>query len=170
MLGFGNVNASLQVYIANRPPMEEFDGLNGVLPIQQATIDRINTYCGNHWRKIFNVLAKLMFARSSGGFDRWQAYRDHKLLTESDDLCLLFNWPQPHKSSELPLTSMPLRIIAGKSYAQSCVSELHWQWIDERFAIIPEHRIIVSPYPDYRQLSDRRLETLLQLIDQFNDN
>lgn len=167
MQGFGNASAGLQFYIANRPAMDEYSDLSGVVPINQDTIERINAHCGNHWRKIFNVLAKLMFSLGNHTFSRWQDYRDHKLLTETDNLCLLFNSPQTLTASTKK-GSVPLRVIAGKTYAEACVGDFSWQWNNERFALIPEQRIIISPYPDYRQLSDRRIETLVHLVAEFD--
>jgi hypothetical protein len=162
-LGFGNAQGSIKVYIEHRPPMEEFAELNRVLPIDRHTIERINQAGGNHWRKIFNVLAKLMHGLSPSGCFNWQEYRDKRLLTTQDNLCLLFNKPTLLKSSLLA-SQDAVKIIAGKGYAQRCVSAQLWQWVSPRFAVIPEQRLIVSPYLDYRQLSNERLAHLQQLI------
>lgn len=37
-------------------------------------------------------------------------------------------------------------------------------WIDEHFAINRAHRLIVSPYPDYRQLSNMRIAQLIDIM------
>ena len=56
-----------------------------------------------------------------------------------------------------------VRIVAGKTYA----AELELPsltWLDNYFAINHEHRVIVSPYFDYRQLSNMKITQLAGLI------
>ena len=61
-IGLGVQEAALQVYIANRPPLPEYEMLSKLQPMQPGDIARIAAETGNHWRKIFNVYAKLVFA------------------------------------------------------------------------------------------------------------
>jgi hypothetical protein len=60
-----------------------------------------------------------------------------------------------------------IHVIAGKTYAaQLDLPPLIW--LDNYFAVNKEFRIIVAPYPDYRQLSNARIEYLLGLMRSFH--
>jgi len=37
-------------------------------------------------------------------------------------------------------------------------------WLDSSFAINKEQRVIVAPYPDYRQLSNEKIAGLVELM------
>ena len=54
-------------------------------------------------------------------------------------------------------------IIAGKTYAAQ-LPLLPLTWLDNYFAINKEARLIVAPYPDYRQLSNERIARLITLM------
>lgn len=56
-----------------------------------------------------------------------------------------------------------IHIIAGKTYAaQLALPPL--VWLDAYFAVNKEQRVIVAPYPDYRQLSNERIARLLEMM------
>jgi hypothetical protein len=161
--GLGNAAGLIKVYIEHRPPLDEYAELQGIVAIEKVTIDRIVVNGGNHWRKIFNVLAKLMYGLFPAGYSSWQAYRDSRLLTADDHLSLLFSAPD-WVSFKGQTSPDRISIIAGKGYAAKWVKDLSHYWIDDCFAVIPELRLIVSPYLDYRQLSDRAIGRLQQLV------
>lgn len=52
-----------------------------------------------HWRKIFNVYAKLLFELSPEKFTCWQDLRDSLLLQAESNHCLLFSAPDLLSSS-----------------------------------------------------------------------
>ncbi|WP_020407915.1 DUF6942 family protein [Hahella ganghwensis] len=59
VVGVGDVTADILVYIANRPPVAPYDRLNTLVPLRAGEISDIVEKTGNHWRKIFNLYAKL---------------------------------------------------------------------------------------------------------------
>lgn len=167
--GFGDEQALIRVYVAKRPPMQEYAYLPAMQPLLQGEIALINQACGNGWRKLFNVYAKLLFALpASFGFlqqaSSWQAYRDSVLLQASSNTALLFSPP--------PLTpnSDALHIIAGRTYAKALVAAglpLQLNWLNAEFAIDNHNRVLVCPYFDYRQLNNEKIGYLVSLIQQF---
>jgi hypothetical protein len=89
--------------------------------------------------------------------ETWQAYRDLELLQSHSQAALLFSAPVFEKNDEA------IHIIAGKTYA-SRLDLPPLIWLDSHFAINKEHRLIVAPYPDYRQLSNERIARLIELM------
>ncbi len=60
--GLGDLCAQFNVYIANRPNFSEYSNLDIVSSLSSGEIHGIGQACGNGWRKVFNVYAKLVFA------------------------------------------------------------------------------------------------------------
>ena len=157
------------VYIANRPPLDEYQYLENIKPLSSGEVLYIGKSTGNHWRKIFNVYAKFVFAyqqsKTVEKHESWQDYRDECLLQDGSQLRLLFSKPDFENSSE-----SVCHIIMGKQYAMDLgFHEDEHQGmvrIDKDFVIWPERRLIVCPYFDYRQLSNIKIEKLIQLVDQ----
>ena len=69
---------------------------------------------------------------------------------------LLFSAPASEKNQAI-------HIVAGKTYA-SRLELPPLIWLDAHFGINKEHRLIVAPYPDYRQLSNERIACLIELM------
>ncbi len=175
-VGFGSKSdqACIHVYIANRPPMDQYQHLSTLQPLSHRDVFSIAQHTGNHWRKIFNVYAKFMYglllaapspfkAINAKNIMRWQQYRDDLLLQASSDTTLLFskpNFSKGHRSS--------VHIIMGKTYA----AQLGWDResnkeliiLDKDFAICPSKNLIICPYFDYRQLSNIKIEKLIEII------
>ncbi|ALS98159.1 DUF6942 family protein [Lacimicrobium alkaliphilum] len=160
--GLGDHNARFRVYIGNRPD-HEF-GKAGIVALTQEDILRIGQHCGNGWRKVFNVYAKLAFTLPpSFGFKRnfrsWQQYRDNSLLQQGSNTALLFTPPD--------LTNRPdcVHIVMGRTYAKSLDLGEGLRWINPEFAVDHTKRLIVCPYFDYRQLSNIKILFLSDLIE-----
>ena len=166
--GLGCTNFTIAVYIGNKPSMPEYQELALISPVTSHEINSINTACGNGWRKVFNVYAKLLYALDKKYFDysvsaaSWQEYRDRFLLQAKSQTALLFSPPQPSKNNEA------VHIICGKTYAKQLLSSGHllanFIWLDEEFAIDKTQNLIVCPYFDYRQLSNMKIEKLACLL------
>ena len=154
--GLGDGRAKFRVYIANRPPLDEYQYLVGMQPLMEGDIARIAQQTGNHWRKIFNVYAKLAFALNPGSFATWQLYRDAFLLRENSNQALLFSAPD--------LTQQGLHIVMGKTYAKTLQLGADLAPVDADFQIDKNKRLLVVPYFDYRQLSNEKLARLQMLI------
>jgi len=154
--GLGDVNAQFRVYIENRPPLDEYQHLVGMQPLSEGDIARIAQQTGNHWRKIFNVYAKLAFALKTEGFATWQLYRDAFLLRENSNQALLFSAPD--------LSQAGLHIVMGRTYAKSLPLDAKLTAVDADFQIDKNKRLLMVPYFDYRQLSNEKLARLEALI------
>ena len=160
-VGIGDKAANLSVYIANRPPLEEYRSLNELRPLVKGDIQYISNETGNHWRKIFNCYAKLCFCLDGQNYSTWQNYRDERLLQLSSQTQLLFSSP------DLRAKSRQVHLVSGRTYYQSLSLRIPVEWLDSYFAVSFEYRLIVTPYFDYRQLSNARIEFLVGLINQL---
>lgn len=157
MIGVGGSNAQLAVYIGNRPPLPQFAEQKHYRGLEAGEIAEIARLTGNHWRKIFNCYAKLVFSINRFGFKTWQAYRDQQLLQHDDHFQLLFSPPRFSRDDVV-------YIVSGKQYFESLSLAVDCDWLDGDFAIAKSSRLIVCPYFDYRQLSNRKIEYLATLI------
>jgi len=168
-IGLGDADAGNQVFIANRPPLAEYQQLQTMQPLQRGDIARIASETGNHWRKIFNVYAKLIFALQQAGingnnnegvsgFTRWQDLRDQQLLQADSGQALLFSPP------DLNRNTTKIRLLLAKGYAQTLGLNAELIWLDNDFALHKASGLVLCPYFDYRQLSDIKIQRLVELI------
>lgn len=167
IIGFGDRNFSIAVYIATAPPMPEYTNMDGLYPLALQQIDTINQACGNGWRKVFNVYAKVLFALPSEYYSfakqapTWQTYRDMQLLQQASNTALLFSPPKLKADNRL-------HIIAGRTHAKNLINQgllcAQLDWLDEEFAVDKVNKLIVCPYFDYRQLSNIKIARLSQLV------
>ncbi len=179
VVGFGTDNYQVAVYIANRPPIYEYQQLDQLTALTTGEITNIGQQCGNGWRKVFNVYAKLLYALDKEQFNfatfapTWQKYRDDFLLQTHSQTSLLFSAPQlkqlkPLKQPKQNSNQKAVHIIMGKTHAKSLLStgelDIELIWLNNEFAINRSQRVIVCPYFDYRQLSNIKIEWLAELI------
>ncbi len=173
LIGFGCPKFRIAVYIGNRPNTADYPKMSDFRPLRGGDIETINQACGNGWRKVFNVYAKLMDAlgepyltKESAPFT-WQQYRDNTLLQRHSNTALLFSTPP------FPLASSTVHIIIGKTYATQLLEKAQRLdkliWLDTHFALLPSERLIVCPYFDYRQLSNAKLAQLVALIKKMDN-
>lgn len=190
--GLGVNHARINVYIANRPNYQDLSLLNTMRPFCTGDIEALNRQCGNGWRKVFNVYAKLVFAWRSAdpvldtclpgaGCASWQVYRDKVLLQKDSQTALLFSPPLPQQGlpncgngcADDAITGTihnAYHIIMGRTYAKSLVQTagLNLTWHGEEFAIDQSARTVVCPYFDYRQLSNIKIIRLVELLKSLN--
>ena len=167
-IGFGCNQFEIAVYIANRPNMAEYQDIHAITPLQKGEIYAIGQACGNGWRKVFNVYAKVIYALDQQQYghlqqhNSWQQFRDQQLLQQTSKTALLFTPPQITNNSKT------IHIICGRTHAKHLIdsNQLHSQlvWLNQEFAIDKSQRIIVCPYFDYRQLSNLKIDYLSELI------
>lgn len=175
-IGLGDDSASIKVYIANRPPLLEYEELEWMKPMTGGEIKRIADQTGNHWRKVFNVYAKFVCELDSklkqfetADFSTWQEYRDQRLLQTHSNLALMFSPPVLGDNETIP-------IVMGKGYFKDLgfepddIEGMSWEGSmnadgsEGDFAIWPEKKLIMCPYFDYRQLSNIKIEKLVGLV------
>ena len=164
-IGFGDEAAKIKVYIGNKPNMFEYQQLSQCLPLASGEINAIGQMCGNGWRKVFNVYAKLLYALDPKYFpfsnkaDTWQNFRDCCLLQQDSDTALLFSSPN-FKDNDT------IHIVCGRTYAKQILAQydVTVQWLDDAFAIDKVNNLVICPYFDYRQLSNIKIERLAALI------
>ncbi len=168
--GFGADDAGVDIYMGNHPeawPAFAARCRPGALtPLHRDEIREINGHCGNGWRKVFNLMAKLRHAMGQGaegplaptGFANWQQYREQRLLQAGDDMALHFG--------ALPRVTALSRptLLMGRTYgATQCAPET-FIWPTADFAVHPDAPLLVTPYFDYRQLSNEKLAYLVSLL------
>jgi len=158
-IGLGSNNAKYCIYIENIPPLEQYRSLQKIIPLNENDIYSIGQQTGNHWRKIFNVYAKLIFEIKPLQYKTWQNFRDDKLLQLDSSECLLFSPPVIDK-----LDKTKIHIIMGRTYAKNLSVDSQCFWLSNDFAINEDKKLIISPYFDYRQLSNIKIEQLAKLI------
>lgn len=165
LIGLGSSNSKINFYIANRPPFDNYPVMQNFRALQAGELGYIVKHTSNHWRKAFNVYAKLLFDfhQMTDRKDlpaRWQEYRDLELFQSHSQEALLFSYPELNKNRD------NIHIIAGKTYGAT-LDLPPLVWLDSYFAINKQHRLIVAPYPDYRQLSNERIAQLITLIQEL---
>jgi hypothetical protein len=167
--GVGDPNASLCIYLGNRPDYQNLLQLQHVQPLLSGEIAAIGKMCGNGWRKIFNLYAKLVFALPVGlvskakSGENWQTYRDDLLLQQASNTALIFSPPQFESEND-----SRLHIIMGRTYAKSLYLPATLEWLDKEFAVDWDKRLIVCPYFDYRQLSNSKIIRLVELMERLS--
>lgn len=170
VVGLGDTSFTFAVYIANRPMMPEYQSLDRLMSVKNSDLKLIGEVCGNGWRKVFNVYAKLLYALEKQSFDfssfslTWQGYRDEYLLQAGSRTALIFTPPKLEITSPSCASVKTLHIICGRTYAKQLIHEgclnVDLTWLDDEFAIDLKQAVIICPYFDYRQLSNKKIARL----------
>lgn len=158
-VGIGSESFRLGLFIANRPPVVRYQQLEEMQPFVPGELSCLVNETGNHWRKIFNISAKLGFALYGKDCPDWQSYREKRLFQQDCPMSLVFS-PIYRPSEE------QLFILLGKTYRQSLFVDLDFTEISEAVFLHPQWRLLQVPYFDYRQLSNQKIADLLGLIQQ----
>ncbi len=176
LVGIGDEDAYIKIYIANTPNFMFKHQSDGIYPLTKNEIYQCGQACGNGWRKVFNVYAKFIYALSlpqlnTQRFSSWQDYRDNALLQANSATALLYSPPAIVANSDAHTnidrrTNGDIHIVMGKTYGKSLSLPTSVTWVNHEFAINDQMRLIICPYFDYRQLSNIKI---LQLIDLVNE-
>ncbi|WP_448569331.1 DUF6942 family protein [Thalassotalea ganghwensis] len=161
MIGLGNPHARISVFTQNRPPIAPYKDMEDCRYFTQNEVFYIGQATGNHWRKVFNVYAKLLFEIDSNGYQTWQELRDQRLLQPECDHSLCFSKPSAIPGND------HVQIIMGKGYAQELSLAEQCQWLSPYIAINEASRTLISPYFDYRQLTNERIRQLAKLVNRL---
>jgi hypothetical protein len=97
----------------------------------------------------------------------WQCYRDFSLLHHSSNTSLVFS--EPVLADVKTKNNNVIHIIMGKTYAKSLNLPESLKWLDNEFAIVDAHNLLVCPYFDYRQLSNIKIVRLVELVKQLRE-
>lgn len=185
LIGIGDQQAHLRVYMQNKPEFIFANSAsainnNTIAPLKKEELHACGQACGNGWRKVFNLYAKLIYAMAKpeltmpliqqNASDKnspslcWQNYRDHYLLQANSNTALFF---EQTAVVAHPNNHNCIHIIMGRTYARSLNLPFPLHWENKEFAVNTNENLIVSPYFDYRQLSNSKLLFLLDLVDQI---
>lgn len=167
--GLGEQQAVFNVHLANKPPIASYENRRSIKACTRGEIKTIGELAGNHWRKIFNVYSKLLYALDLPQwqeYETWQTLRDNGLLQKGSDTALIWNTAEARFTEALKAKPNKdrLTLVTGKSYAEALGLSEKLVWIDQDFALLKSSNLIVSPYFDYRQLSDVKIQKLAELI------
>jgi len=181
-VGLGAENFRIGIYLPHFPESSITQQLSGLRPVSAGELEVLARELGNHWRKIINIAAKIgarlqpELAEAVGDIARvppgqtWQDYRDQSLCQAGSVVALLFSAPlgsekYHHRRPELDLPNpQEVRVMSGHQYCLQCFPALNFEVIDQDFKLSRSLSVIDSPYFDYRQLSNRKLEKLIVLI------
>lgn len=165
LIGVGSSAPRIVLHIANRPPLDGFEhDINR--PFQLTEAADIIQKTGNHWRKVFSILAKISFALFDTQCKTWQEYRDTKLLTEDGFEYICFSELKDTRS-QLDLTKhTSVSITCGFNYAQTQLdtSSLVSHHNFEKLKWSEQHHCLVTPYFDWRQLNNEMLSIAINII------
>lgn len=169
-VGLGERTVSIEVYIANRPPLPLYTDLDSMHVLQKGEVADIAEKTGNHWRKIFNVYAKFLYelkAEHRQRYASWQAFRDDALLALDCQHNLLFSQLSRVSTANFNANNKLIRILMGKQHGLKLTQQakISVNWLDDEFAIALEEHVIICPYFDYRQLSNQKISKLCYLIE-----
>lgn len=145
----GSSTAQLTLYLPNPPAR-----LPPTMSLAQPDIAQLTELNGNHWRKIFTILAKLCAPDED-----WRSYRDQQLL----------------RSEQISFTStladhQGWHLVAGKStwqrlgFASEGGVDEGMECLEEQGRLFRQGRILLVPYPDYRQFPNQLIEQLRAML------
>lgn len=142
----GAPDARVALYLPNRPLWPQAD----VCP-QASDVPALIRHNGNHWRKIFSILAKLCSPASM----RWQDYRDQAVLHKDEVICF----------SDSLLLDARWHLIAGKaSWQRLGLDTANFMPLDTEGRVWVRDNILLTPYPDYRQFPNRTVDRVRALL------
>ncbi|MGB0836422.1 MAG: DUF6942 family protein [Psychrobium sp.] len=131
IIGLGNPTSKFCFNLPTAPVV-------GELGYDVAQIVDIN---GNHWRKIFVIIAKLC-----DDSDNWQQFRDQRLVSE-----VYLNF-----TTELGNAS-EVEYLCGKTHAETFeLSKFNWRIVSDDYQVktalnTKGQHLLLTPYLDYRQ-------------------
>jgi len=142
----GASSAKLTLYLPN-PPTEIPPGMD----LSPPDISLLTDLNGNHWRKIFTILAKL-----ASPDENWREYRDQHLLQHTEQISF----------SDTLEERGGWHLVAGKAswqrlgFSDELDRPQNMQPLDEHGRIYIRDRIVLTPYPDYRQFPNLLIDQL----------
>ena len=142
----GAESARLVLYLPHRPEgLERFCHA----PLAQAIVAANS----NHWRKIINLLAKV----ASPVAQDWRVFRDGALF-ERTALCFV---PELQAGEGWHWIAGQANLQRFSSFELDACPALE----DPDVALDEGRRVLITPYPDYRQISNARVVRIRALLE-----
>ena len=149
---FGAASPRVILYLPN-PPVTTQD-----FNLHSPNIPQLIEDNGNHWRKILTILAKL----SCDKID-WKRYRDEQLLQR--DECICFNNALSFDKGLDEGPDEQWHLVGGKaSWQRLGLDVTEFTALDVQCKVYYRDRIILIPYPDYRQMPNALIEAVVGLM------
>lgn len=159
----GNKKAGIAFYLPNPPIFPD-----NLQPNDKNFVDNVIELNGNHWRKIFTIMAKI--AVKSDQPDAWRAIRS-KLFTDTVNLMstsLFINSKAlcPNASLHIVCGQQALDLLKSQSSSNDNIEQaiLNAKPIDEKQKIMAHKQILIAPYLDYRQFSNQQINSVKHYI------
>lgn len=157
----GNPHAKFAFYLPTAPIIPD-----GWHYAQVDAITSLITLNGNHWRKIFTIMAKICVTDAD-----WRAYRDHILLKQQEMLIIGGKTPAPNASIHLicgHVAAANLGITHKEITRPTRPVDLQHKLIDS-IVTIPYvtpaiTHCLLTPYLDYRQYPNALIELTRQQL------
>jgi hypothetical protein len=132
--------------LPNRPNQKMYLNKRILKNLKVGEVKFIINECGNHWRKIFSIFAKICFSLNPVT-ESWQEYRDNILLTSKCIGSISF-------TKKILKPSNDIMILSGK----------------ESWTISKENSLNIfnTPYFDYRQFPNKEIDLLISQIKKNN--
>lgn len=143
-LGASADEANYVFLLPNRPVLPSSMDFN------RPDVSRMIELNGNHWRKIFTIMAKL----TSPSYDLWKVFRDTELLAS---VGIAFSLDQIHKfKGTVFVVGNTFRDDLPVASSAQEIGDVHTS-----FVCLPH---VWCPYLDYRQFPNSLIEALREYI------
>jgi hypothetical protein len=170
------------VYCENQPNLDYLGRSNSIgelyigQSVSEISLSSIIEHNGNHWRKIFNIYAKIGWALTPNQATTWQEYRDQVLLTNGSstqlvmgaslDICIINAFPNA------------THLVMGKQYFKSFLDStsrnkfepINLQILDVNAFKFQSSYIINTPYFDYRQFNNCLIDSHVNCCTQLENH
>lgn len=146
-LGASANDASYVFLLPNKPDFP--DEVNSLF-IERPDVSSLIELNGNHWRKIFTIMAKLTSPTS----DAWKVFRDHELFGK---VGVAFSHDQL-------VAYKGIVIVVGNTFREQLVIPVSAKVIGDRHVCYVSLPYIWCPYLDYRQFPNRLIDALREYI------
>ncbi|WP_298769638.1 hypothetical protein [uncultured Shewanella sp.] len=147
---FGHQKGQYAFYLPNAPLLP-----NSWHHTQSDAIASIIQLNGNHWRKIFTLMAKITCQDHD-----WKTYRDQFLLKTNEQI---------HINADTLSPTAQIHIISGQSAAEQLNLNLkHFQNIHNQTSLKVFQSQLLVPYLDYRQYPNALIEITREYLNQFS--
>lgn len=147
-----DLSQASSVFILPAPPQGKYL-LNEDLCLSQVEVSNLIEQEGNHWRKILTIMAKLSVKNTN-----WRKYRDECLLRHNERI-------------EFALPATFRREVTYFICGQTMQSGLELEeksicFLNEKRTLAVYNNIILCPYLDYRQYSNKDIDVTRAYLDE----